>query len=111
VIQLKKEPLKRALRCDKVTLATALEAVLKPTPNLKTLAQRPCQALKLGLADRQANTRAKADTSPVTGLSWPGAAMPFQVTAVEVMGQDGTAPPIDVHPVTHAPAPHIPCEE
>ncbi len=83
--QLKKNPLKRALRCDKVTLA-ALEAVLKLYAQPETLAQRLPSLRWLGRP--QADIRLQAERLLPAFLAWAGQAV--QVTAVEVMGQIGS---------------------
>ncbi|WP_373185562.1 L-seryl-tRNA(Sec) selenium transferase [Halopseudomonas sp.] len=83
--KVKKNPLKRALRCDKLTLA-ALEAVLGLYASPETLSQR-LPALRW-LSRPQANIAAQAQRLSPALQRWVGDAA--QVQSVEVMGQIGS---------------------
>ncbi len=83
--KLKKNPLKRALRCDKLTLA-ALEAVLKLYARPEKLAER-LPSLRW-LSRPQKDIRQQVDGMLAVFQAWSGDAA--QVLAVDVMGQIGS---------------------
>jgi L-seryl-tRNA(Ser) seleniumtransferase len=83
--KLKKNPLKRALRCDKLTLA-ALEAVLRLYASPERLSQR-LPALRW-LSKPQADIAAQVQRLLPAIRSW--ASSFAQVSSIEVMGQIGS---------------------
>src|SRR5690554_4533760 len=83
--RIRKNPMKRALRCDKQTLA-ALEAVLRLYSNPETVAQK-VPALRL-LTRPEADIRATAQTLLGTLQSWAGS--DWQASVVPVHSQIGS---------------------
>lgn len=85
IAQLKKNPLKRALRCDKVTLA-ALEAVLTLYAQPESLAQR-LPSLRW-LSRPQSDIRQQVERLLPAFRTWAGERV--QVSGIDVMGQIGS---------------------
>lgn len=112
---LRRHPLARALRCDKVSLA-ALEATLalyrdperaaRDIPTLQMLTTPP-EALRdaaealLGLMPERANAEVMAGQSEVGGGAFPGASLPTFVLALEP--PDGHADALLEHLRNHTP--------
>jgi len=94
ISKIRKSPLKRALRCDKLTLA-ALEAVLRLYVNPDTLVQR-IPTLRL-LTRSQSAVQATADALLPGLRSWTGAG--FVVDTCDVHSQIGSGSlPLDLLP-------------
>ncbi len=94
VSRIRRSPLKRALRCDKLTLA-ALEAVLRLYANPDTLVQR-IPTLRM-LTRSQNAIKQMADALLPSLRAWAGAH--FEVDACEVQSQIGSGSlPLDLLP-------------
>ncbi|OFE11362.1 L-seryl-tRNA(Sec) selenium transferase [Pseudohongiella acticola] len=91
ISRIRKSPLKRALRCDKLTLA-ALSAVLRLYANPDTLAQRIPALRLLSRSQTDIEQTVAALLTPLT--SWAGD--PIAVDACEVLSQIGSgSQPLD----------------